>query len=299
AGAGRVISVVNMKGGVGKSTTSLMLAEHDAAVGGKRVLVVDLDAQANVSACLVGEQRWAALSSARRTALEYFQPLMGRSGGRSLPPLGPFLEPNASDVIGAEQVTLLASSPLLGPFERDLIAELVQRHRAVWKVQERVAKRMRDALDQAREEFDLIVIDCPPGISLLAEAAIRLSDALIMPTIPDFMSRFGIGIFHTTARRWLGASLEHRSRTGGKILVLPTKYQDELALHRSELAALKANPRFDVLDVAIPQHAQIARAAMYATTRRDIQSKYGECLGVVRRLSDEVERRLGALEAAA
>ena len=69
--APRTVSVVNMKGGVGKSTTVASLAETLASEG-LRVLVIDLDPQSNVSMMLAGQDRWVELRQANRTIDEYF-----------------------------------------------------------------------------------------------------------------------------------------------------------------------------------------------------------------------------------
>ena len=69
--APRTVSVVNMKGGVGKSTTVASLAETLASEG-VRVLVIDLDPQSNVSMMLAGQDRWVELRQANRTIDEYF-----------------------------------------------------------------------------------------------------------------------------------------------------------------------------------------------------------------------------------
>ena len=66
-----MVSVVNMKGGVGKSTTVASLAEA-LACEGVRVLVIDLDPQSNVSMMLAGQDRWIELRSSSRTIDEYF-----------------------------------------------------------------------------------------------------------------------------------------------------------------------------------------------------------------------------------
>ena len=68
----RVVSVVNMKGGVGKSTSVCMLAEALASQGGMRVLVVDLDPQSNASMMLAGLDQWSRLRETDRTLDAFF-----------------------------------------------------------------------------------------------------------------------------------------------------------------------------------------------------------------------------------
>src|SRR3546814_14389733 len=67
-----VISTINLMGGVGKTTTTVALAETFSALMGKRVLVIDLDPQTNAQLMLIGEDRWSALNAKRHTLARPF-----------------------------------------------------------------------------------------------------------------------------------------------------------------------------------------------------------------------------------
>src|SRR3546814_13919376 len=71
-----VISTINLKGGVGKTTTTVALAETFSALMGKRVLVIDLDPQTNATLMLIGEDRWSALNAKGHTLARLFQDAM-------------------------------------------------------------------------------------------------------------------------------------------------------------------------------------------------------------------------------
>lgn len=139
------------------------------------------------------------------------------------------------------------------------------------------------------DSYDLVLFDCPPGISMFAEAAIELSEFIVIPTIPDYVSRLGIFAFRKRALR----SMEQRRFTDDRIWTLITKYEQHNGLHESEAAMLKE--QFNVFDTRIPQAEQIARAAEWSDTKRTLEQKYGEAAPVIRKFAAEFRERAGLI----
>jgi chromosome partitioning protein len=190
----KVIGVANMKGGVGKTATVVALAEALAA-SGYRVLVIDLDPQANASICLAGESLLATLI-ARKATIEAF--LESHLLGNKRMAFADCIRNNVSNVSHRNHqlsISLLPSSPNLRHFEQKIIHDLTQRKMSWSDITKGLFAVMSGQLSKSRKAFDFILIDCAPGISVLTEVSIRLADLIIVPTIADFLSTFGLQTF--------------------------------------------------------------------------------------------------------
>lgn len=186
----KIISVANMKGGVGKTTLSVAVAQSLATGAGARkpakVLLVDLDAQANASFWLAGQ---AALTEQidQGKAIDVFLEdtiVFGKA-------------PSMQDIIRpakalSDRLFVAPSSPNLRLVERELIVFLSRRHRNLMEVERVVSDLLDQQLATLRKAYDVIIFDTAPGISALTEAALRLSDVVIVPTVPDYVSNLGL-----------------------------------------------------------------------------------------------------------
>jgi chromosome partitioning protein len=284
--APRTVSVVNMKGGVGKSTTVACLAEALAAEGGLRVLVVDLDPQSNVSMMLAGQDRWIELKQRDQTIDQYFNQYVYGGEPRFF---REFLAHQVSDIAGDPPLDLLISTPEFRFIERHAMEKWVSQGFDMKQLGQRFSRLTQSAIENVSDSYDLVLFDCPPGISLFAEAAIELSEFIVIPTIPDYVSRLGIFAFRKRALR----SMEQRRFTEDRIWTLITKYETGNTLHQSEAALLR--DQFKVFDAMIPQAEQIARAAEWSDKTRTLDQKYGEAANVVRKFANEFRERAGLI----
>ncbi len=283
--APRTVSVVNMKGGVGKSTTVATLAEMLSA-DGLRVLVVDLDPQSNVSMMLAGQDRWIELRQAGRTIDDYFNQYVYGGEPRFF---REFLAGQVSDIAGSPPLDLLISTPEFRYIERHALEKWVSQGFDIRQLNTRFSRLTHSAIENVAENYDLVLFDCPPGISMFAEAAIELSEFIVIPTIADYVSRLGIFAFRKRALR----SMEQRRFTDDRIWTLVTKFEEANTLHRSEAALLRE--QFNVFDTMIPQAEQIARAAEWSDAKRTLEQKYGATAGVIRTFAAEFRERVGLI----
>ncbi len=283
--APRTVSVVNMKGGVGKSTTVASLAETLASEG-LRVLVIDLDPQSNVSMMLAGQDRWVELRQANRTIDEYFNQYVYGGEPRFF---REFVANRVSDIAGEPSLDLLISTPEFRYIERHALEKWVSQGFDIRQLNTRFSRLTHSAIENVADSYDLVLFDCPPGISMFAEAAIELSEFIVIPTIPDYVSRLGIFAFRKRALR----SMEQRRFTDDRIYTLITKYEAGNSLHQSEAALLK--DQFNVFETRIPQAEQIARAAEWSDHKRTLEQKYGDASAVIRNFAGEFRERVGLI----
>jgi cellulose biosynthesis protein BcsQ len=283
--APRTVSVVNMKGGVGKSTTVASLAEALSSEG-LRVLVIDLDPQSNVSMMLAGQDRWIALKQRNQTIDEYFNQYVYGGEPRFF---RDFVADKVSDIQGDPPLDLLIATPEFRYIERHALEKWVQQGFDIRQLNTRFSRLTHSAIENVADNYDLVLFDCPPGISMFAEAAIELSEFIVIPTIPDYVSRLGIFAFRKRALR----SMEQRRFTDDRIWTLITKYEKANTLHQSEAAMLK--DQFNVFETHIPQAEQIARAAEWSDRKRTLDQKYGSAAGVIRKFAAEFRERAGLI----
>jgi cellulose biosynthesis protein BcsQ len=259
---GKVVAVANMKGGVGKTATVVGLAEAFAAKG-KSVLVIDLDSQANASICIAGDATLAELMRQHCT-IDGFINEFTRNGWSTS--FDGFVRPDVSNVTHKDKplkLSLLASSPALRDLERDLIYALTKRQKTLGDIVEALWDLMQEQFRLSKREFDVVIIDCAPGISLLTEVSVRLADLVVIPTIPDFLSTFGLDAFC--------ASMWDRKLAGNKTpsprglpYVLATRcrpinvHRDTVAAMRLEASATK--PTFKMFKAVVPEAAAVAAA---------------------------------------
>lgn len=281
----RTVSVVNMKGGVGKSTTVASLAEA-LSVDGLRVLVVDLDPQSNVSMMLAGQDRWIELRKNGNTIDEYFNQFVYGGEPRFF---HEFIASRVTDIVGDPHLDLLISTPEFRYIERHALEKWVAQGFDIRQLNNRFSRLTNSAIENVSDNYDVVLFDCPPGISMFAEAAIEFSEFIVIPTIPDYVSRLGIFAFRKRALR----SMEQRRFTDERIWTLITKFEQQNTLHHSEADMLKE--QFHVFDTRIPQAEQIARAAEWSDEKRTFEQKYGVAAQVIRQFAAEFRERAGLI----
>ena len=249
------------------------------------MLIIDLDPQTNASIMVAGPEKWNALREAERTLDFYFESYIVQQRPK---PFKSLIEHKVSDLKGKADIALCASAPEFRIVERDMIENFVKRGFQIDMIQKWICERFANGIKNVVNDFDYILIDCPPGISLFAEAALIAADAILVPTIPDYVSRLGLITFRKRALRLIN------ERRGGpsQLMVVATKYEESFSLHRSEAQLLKDNLGEAMFDTRIAQNVDIAKAAEWSETPRTFEQKYGSMAGTVKKLGEEFVAKL-------
>ena len=268
---------MNTKGGVGKSTLVLALAETISAYHGKNVLVIDSDAQASVSSMLMSVSSLYKLQSEGATIVDY---LHGRVLKNQVIDWPKFIVRNVSDIDDARSLFLLPSDMQLTLLEREVSKE---------NLHGKLREVIGELLTGVRRVFDIILIDCPPGLSVLTECWLREADFHISPTKADYVSVCGLEVF----RRFKGLNPEmgFAENLGVMVNLKESNSVSDEEYHRW----LQDNPENACFTQAIPRMPALQDAANFQSYERSYLAKYPGQVGIaVRALTEEVMARLVA-----
>ena len=188
----QLLAVANRKGGVGKSTVSVMLAHAMSVWGGKRVLLIDLDSQCNASLILLGGQGWNDARKSYKTIADYLFDMFDESAQ----PARDYLLHGVGDVAHdngkAPVLSLLSGSLLLEDVQGELFVKEARQAKDPDIVSSRVKGRLKKLLKRFEMDFDVVILDCPPGLSFAALSALTIADKVLVPFRPDFVSRLAV-----------------------------------------------------------------------------------------------------------
>lgn len=191
---GQILTVMNMKGGVGKTTISCHLAAMAAKyrLGGKgplKVLLVDYDPQFNASQTIITPGQYRELEKENRTTLAILMDDPSQ--------IDPF-EIYAHDFNKPPKPGDLAFKTAFGPGQLDIVVStldlmyvaLGQPSRSLTPMKERFSAFMR----QAKNVYDLVIIDCHPAGSIFTQTSLQTSDHVLIPVKPERYALRGVGL---------------------------------------------------------------------------------------------------------
>jgi chromosome partitioning protein len=223
----RIYTLVNQKGGVGKTTTAINLGAYLAQFG-QRVLVVDLDPQANATSCL-GVDKTAVSGGT-------YEALLGSAAA-------PFVLLNER-----LKLSLLPSSPSLAGAEVELVEELARE------------MRLRKALEPLVDRYDYVLIDCPPSLGLLTvNGLVAARDGVLVPVQCEYLALEGLGQLTQTIQR-VRSALFPELKVRGVIL---TMFDPRTNLAADVVKEVNRHFPGQVFKSIVPRSVRLAEAPSY------------------------------------
>ena len=224
---GKIIALVNQKGGVGKTTTAVNLAACLGALG-KRVLLADVDPQGNSTSGLGINKR--GLTASAYDAL----------------------------VNGAPAKDVILSTPYKNVFVMPSNMELAGAELELASVDKRES-RLKIALAPVRDDFDFIFLDCPPSLGLITVNALTAADSLLVPIQCEYYALEGLSQLVNTVRTVKRLYNPYIEMEG----VVLTMYDGRLNLTQQVVAEVKRCFPKKVYSTVIPRNVRLSEAPSY------------------------------------
>ena len=226
----RIFTVANQKGGVGKTTTTVNIAAA-MAMGGLRVLVIDLDPQGNASTALGVEHRDSA---------GVYEVLMGNTSMSEV----------VKKVAGFPALDCVSSNTSLANTEINLVSMVARE------------LQLKAAIDEVSANYDYIFIDCPPSLGLLTINAFAASKELLIPIQTEYYALEGLSQLletYSVVKKRLNPNLNLST-------IVLTMFDSRTRLSNDVAANVRSHFPSELIDIPIPRAVRVSEAPSYNQT---------------------------------
>jgi chromosome partitioning protein len=234
------VSLINMKGGVGKSTLTVNLAWHFAAYKQwlRKVLVIDLDPQFNASQYLLGVGQYETiLRNGNPTVWEVFEQNTRTPSGRAS-------IPDPHDTV--HRVRTIEGGGVL-----DLVPSRLELAFSL-KNPGQKERQLSKLISKLEGEYDLILIDCAPTESILTTAAYLSSDYLLVPVKPEYLSSIGLPLLVNSMEDFKNEYEEHELELAGVVFNGVSDYSPEEHLSKTKVRQIAKRNGWYVFNAEVP-----------------------------------------------
>lgn len=269
-----VIVVLNLKGGVGKTTVAVALGEQLASRG-RSVLMIDADHQSTASELMMGEERFRRADSSRKTLHDLFAAMLDGDSLDGLPDR--FVHNQASQVKElAERMACLPCSRRIDEFSTNM-AKARRGHQSNNEFLARLNRMRRSFNRWCNSRYDYVIVDSPPSFALQVQFLLGAGDWHMVPSLPDALSVRGslqlmerlksrgysrikpLGLLWTMVRvqvRQHRAVIEAARRRQGKAADLPVPFDTVIANTSALAGAMNPNKTFHYASVKYPSNVR-------------------------------------------
>ncbi|MFY0614970.1 MAG: ParA family protein [Hyphomicrobiaceae bacterium] len=272
------IAIMNAKGGVGKSTLTMAIAETLAEHHGKSTLIIDSDGQMSVSLMMARGKLLAERAEASLTLVNFLIQKVLEGKDIDWPQ---FVCRDVSDVDDMGGLFMI---------QGDMDLPLLEREIAATNKFAELRTAARALLAAANQYVDVVLVDCAPGISVMTETWLRECDQHLIPVKPDFLAISGLEYLRRFRSR--NPEMGFAKQLGVVINMMePTSPED-----RTMATHLREDTSLNCFEATVPMASIIQRAALFSNEPRSYLAKYAGAPGqslrdvtreVVDRISDK------------
>lgn len=228
------------------------------------MLVIDLDPQTNATTMLIGEERWGKLNKEGHTLATLFKDALNPDNMQF--DLIKTLQKRVSNVQTVRSVDLLPSSLDLIDVQDRLATVPSGKFYAVNPI-ELLSRAVKSIIDN----YDIVLIDCPPNLGIITLNGLRMSHGYIIPTIPDILSTYGIPQIVKRVKEFSQQIAEPIDPYG----IVVSKYREQSTVHQNVVKQLRDAGDAPLFNTIIKENNQIASAADYSSHKSTLKQKYG------------------------
>lgn len=263
-----------MKGGVGKTTSVVEIATLLATEHNKRVLVIDLDPQTNATLSFIKIDEWEALKDNATIA-----DVLGMNKGASSRD-DEFDIKNAiiNDAGGLKNLDLIPSHLELTFLDLDLVSAPARE------------SILKNQFEKANLDYDFVLIDCPPNLTLAPQNALIISDYIIVPVTPEIFPAIGLPLLVNRVNKWKRSFKDCKVEFLGLVF---TKVDGRYTTHAQQMDALRKKNIIPSFSTIISQNADLGKAVAESKPATIV---YPHCSGVesYRNLVKELINKIGS-----